>query len=230
MQDRKIAVLFSEERQEKITEDLPTVRLQSNSVVEAAKAGYEFRKDDKQDTWALIKKKQQPILRIDAKHVNDADVLEFCRVFKLKPGRTTYDLVADKADPFLADAPKEGLPYLDLESRSLLQVLFFLSHGIHVPAEHLASGQAPVTLENDETIFDWQPVLSKLFEVCHAKGHHRPPHAHVAIQYHGYWYYIDDRDRDTKATFALVMEMARLELTSKSGAAAPVLTLPIGGR
>jgi len=230
MQDRRIAAFFTEERDEKISEGLPTTRLAGNEVLEAAKAGYEFRKDDKKDTWTLLKKKQQAILRIEAKHVNDADVVEFCRVFKLKPGETKYEIVADKADPFLVDAPKDGLTYLDLESRSLLQVLFFMSHGIRVPAEHVSSGQAPSTYENETTVFDWQPVLNKLFEVNHCKSRQRPAHAHVAIQYHGYWFYIDDRDRDSKATFALVMELSRLELAGKSGANAPVLTLPIGGR
>jgi hypothetical protein len=230
MQDRKIAAFFAEEREEKISEGLPTTRLAGHDVLEAAKAAYEFRKDDKKDTWTLLKKKQQGILRIDAKQVNDPDVQEFCRVFKLKHGQTSYDIVADKADPFLADAPKDGMTYLDLESRSLLQVLFFMSHGIHVPEEHVRSGQAPSTFENDDTIFDWQPVLNNLFEVSHCKSRQRPPQAHVAIQYQGYWFYIDARDRDSKATFALIMELARLELAGKTGASAPLLTLPLGGR
>jgi hypothetical protein len=36
-------------------------------------------------------------------------------------------------------------------------------------------------------------------------------------------------DRDTKATFSLLMELARLELSGKIGPG-PVLTLPVGGR
>ena len=108
MQDRRIAAFFTEERDEKISEGLPTTRVAGNEVLEAAKAGYEFRKDEKKDTWTLTKKKQQAILRIEAKHVNDADVVEFCRVFKLKPGETKYEIVADKADPFLADCAEGG--------------------------------------------------------------------------------------------------------------------------
>jgi len=169
-------------------------------------------------------------LRISPDAVKDPDLIEFCRAFKLKPGLTTYELVADKADPFLVDAPKDGLNYLDFETRSLLQVLFFLSHGVSVPTDHAVSGKAPMTLEHDGRPFDWQQVLGGLFQVCHAKGHHRPAHAYVAVRYHDYWFYIDERDRDTKATFALIIELSRLELAGKSGTAAPVLTLPIGGR
>ena len=106
-------------------------------------------------------------------------------MFKLKPGETTYEIVADKADPFLADAPKEGLPYLDLETRSLLQVLFFMSHGVKVPPDHAATGKAPITLEHDGTMFDWHQVLGGLFQVHSCKGHKRPANAHVAIHYQG---------------------------------------------
>jgi hypothetical protein len=230
LQDRKAIALFAEEREEKISEGLPTTRLSGNEILEATKAGFEFRKDDLKETWTLVKKKQQPILRVKADSVKDPDVEELCRVFKLKRGATSYDVVADKADPFLADAPKDGLGYLDLETRSLLQVLFFVSHGVEVPDEHLCSGKAPMTLDGDGRSFDWTPVLDGLFKVSHTKGHRRPPHAHVAIHYDGYWFYIDERDRDTKATFALILEVSRLELAGKSGTNAPMLTLPLGGR
>lgn len=230
MQERKIAAFFTEEIEERISDGMPTNQLSAIGVVEAAKAGFEFRKDEKKETWALIKKRSTPHLRIDEKFLNDPDVQTFCQAFKIKPGITKYDLVADKADPFRADAPKEGLAYLDLESRSLLQVLFFLSQGVSVPAEHACAGKAPMTWEHDGREFDWQQVLGGLFRVCHARGHHRPTHAHVAVFYNGYWFFIDETDRDSKATFALVLEVSRLELAGKSGASAPVLTLPLGGR
>jgi hypothetical protein len=230
LQDRKIVALFSEEDEEKITEGLPAQRIAGPEIVEAAKAGYAYRKDDKKDTWTLVKKRPMPHLRVDVKHLDDPDLQTFVQAFKLKPGLSKYDIVADKADPFLANAPKEGLNYLDLETRSLLQVLFFLSHGVMVPPEHRGSGIAPMTIDADGREFDWQQVLDGLFQVCHAKGHHRPPYAHVAIRYHDYWFYIDERDRDSKATFALIVELSRLELQGKSGSSAPVLTLPLGGR
>ena len=53
--------------------------------------------------------------------------------------------------------------------------------------------------------------------------------ASVAVRYRDVWFYIDDRDRDTKATFALLVELSRLELGAKVGTA-PLLTLPLGGR
>jgi hypothetical protein len=49
----------------------------------------------------------------------------------------------------------------------------------------------------------------------------------VAVCYRGYWFYIDERDRDTKATFSLLLELSRLELGAAAGRA-PILTLPLG--
>ena len=65
--------------------------------------------------------------------------------------------------------------------------------------------------------------------MCYAEGKKPPADAHVAVKYRGYWFYIDERDRDTKATFALLVELSRLQLSTDKGGSPPVLTLPIGG-
>jgi hypothetical protein len=49
------------------------------------------------------------------------------------------------------------------------------------------------------------------------------------LAYLDYWYYIDERDHDSRATFALVLHMSRLEVGQAPGGA-PVLTLPVGSR
>jgi hypothetical protein len=72
-------------------------------------------------------------------------------------------------------------------------------------------------------------VLDSLSRVRRANGKRPPERAHIAVRYRGYWFYIDARDRDTKATFALLVELSRLELGAKTGTA-PILTLPLGGR
>jgi hypothetical protein len=58
------------------------------------------------------------------------------------------------------------------------------------------------------------------------KQHWRPACAFVAVRYREYWFYIDDRDADSKATFALLLTMTRINLigTKKGG---PTLTLPV---
>ena len=85
-----------------------------------------------------------------------------------------------------------------------------------------------MTAGEDGAAFDWNQVTAGLFQVRSEDGKRPPPCAHVAVRYGGHWFYIDRRDRDTMATFQLLVELSRLELGAKSGSS-PVLTLPLGG-
>lgn len=228
--DRKLATLYIEERDDPVSDDFPADKVTADALARAAKDGFEFRKAANTGLWRLVRKKQQATLRIDGAARGNPDFEALCRVFHLDPNRTSFEVTSAKLDPYLKDAPKAGLDRLDLETRSLLQVLFFLSHGVDVPPEHVASGVAPLTAGPDGRGFDWQQVLGGLFRVDVAAGKEPPPHAAVATHYRGHWYYIDDRDRDTKATFALVLEVSRLQLSGERGGRGPVLTLPVGGR
>jgi hypothetical protein len=86
-----------------------------------------------------------------------------------------------------------------------------------------------VTLDETGQAFDWRRVMAGFFTVRSSAGTERPTGAHVAIQYKGYWFYIDETDHETKSTFTLLMELARLNLSDKGGTK-PVFTLPLGGR
>ncbi|QEL20180.1 hypothetical protein [Limnoglobus roseus] len=227
LSDRGQAVLYNQEQDEKLTDGVDAGDNTPTAAVEAAKAGMEYRRDDK-GRWAVVKKKVHPLLRVGKVGDTDSDFATFCRTFKLDPKKRTFELTTEKLDPFLEGTPAAGLDTLDMETRSLLQVLFFVANGVTVPPCHATSGIAPQTVQADGTPFDWRPVFEGLFKVCWADGKKPPPFAHVAIRYQGYWFYIDKRDRDTMATFNLLVELSRLELGAKA-TTAPILTLPLGG-
>jgi hypothetical protein len=46
------------------------------------------------------------------------------------------------------------------------------------------------------------------------------------VPYCGYWYYIDDRDLASKATFLLLLKVCRLDFKQQAFEK-PVLTLPV---
>jgi hypothetical protein len=48
-------------------------------------------------------------------------------------------------------------------------------------------------------------VTDGLFTVNACQGHKPPLTAFVAVKYRDCWYYVDDRDQQTKASFALVL-------------------------
>jgi hypothetical protein len=49
----------------------------------------------------------------------------------------------------------------------------------------------------------------------------------VAVNYRGYWYYIDDRNHPSKSAFGLVLQMSRLGF-KRQHLGGPLLTLPTG--
>ena len=178
--------------------------------------------------WRLIKKTEQPVLRIDPEALNSPEVQDFVSVFRLKPGLTQYDITQEALNPFPSTFPPEGVASLDLETRSLLQALYYVCHGVDIPPDHATRGLVTVTLDEHGQAFDWGLIMRDFFSVHSAKLKQRPPNAHVAVQYKDYWFYIDETDQQTKSTFSLLMELARLELAGKNGGAAPLLTLPVG--
>src|SRR5262249_32598248 len=87
-----------------------------------------------------------------------------------------------------------------------------------------------VTTTRDESgrPFDWRLVLNGLFRVASLAGSDRPKGAHVSIPYRGYWFYIDERDQPSKATFSPLTALARRPLFARH-AVRPTLTLPLSG-
>lgn len=121
--------------------------------------------------------------------------------------------------------PGQG-EYLNIQTRSLMGILFFLSQGIQVPAADASEGRVTVTRLDSGEVFDWNKVIGDLFRV-HTSDQ-APAHAAVAIQHRGFWYYIDDRDLESKATFALLAQLTTLQ-AGRAKDTGPVLTLPVGG-
>ena len=73
------------------------------------------------------------------------------------------------------------------------------------------------------------PNIRKHFTVRFSK--HHPGSAFVAAKYRGGWYYIDDRDRESKRVFNLLYDLYNLQVApgaSGAGQGAPVLTVPVG--
>lgn len=228
LQDQKLLAFTHRTDWEPASGALPPEWSSASAAVEAAKSGLELRRDD-QGHGQLLRKKDVPIMRFDDAVAGTPEFEEFCNAFHLDPRLRTFDLTVDTLDPFLVDTPQRGLNGLDLETRSLLQVLFFLANGVEVPPDLTVKGVAPNTIGEDGRDFEWDEVLGGLFHVCSSSTAPAEDCASVAVYYRGYWYYIDARDRDSKATFNLLMEVSRLEVGARTGAG-PMLTLPIGGR
>lgn len=127
--------------------------------------------------------------------------------------------------PFTPELVLESDFYITLQTRSLIGVLFYLSHGVIPPETDLKKGKITLTHYPDGRPFDWQELLGDLFVVRVSQTF--PAEAAVAVRYRGHWFYISDYDLNTKSTFVLLGQLFVLEAGKEKGLV-PLLTIPIG--
>jgi hypothetical protein len=227
-QDQEFIVVHSKERETEVGGPLPAASVTASSVVDAAKNDLEYRPHGDGSSWVLIRKEHKLVLEINPAAKDDPVIQELESLLNLQPGRPRYDLVvaSDVLDPLRA--PSTPSADLRLMPRSSAQVYYYLSNGVEVPHEHIATGVIRPAAGPDGVPVDLQAVTQGLFTVHSHAGHKPPADAYVAVKYRGYWYYIDDRDQASKTTFALVLQLSRLDFGQEEGLTGPFLTLPVG--
>lgn len=102
-----------------------------------------------------------------------------------------------------------------VSTRSLLEVMFYLSQGVNVPLEHQAQGLVTLTVDEGGNPFDWSEMMHDLFTIHVCKKF--PKHAAVAVEYRGHWFYIDERDQNSLSTYTLLVELFGIEVRAGGG-------------
>jgi hypothetical protein len=220
---RELTSIHAEERATEVGGPLPAEAVTAAAAVEAAKSGLEYRPRPDGKTWVLVRRSRRLVLDVSRGAEADPELAELESLLNLQPGRTRYELVvAVGGAPDPLRVPSGPSADLHVWPRSTAQVWAYLANGVEVPAEHLESGAARPAAGGG-------PVATAgLFEVHVCGGKKPPATAYVAVKYRGYWYYIDDRDGPSKETFALVLQLSRLDFGRRPPTAAPLLTLPAG--
>lgn len=229
LQDKGLIVFGTREREEVVGGPIAASRVAGKDVVDAAREGMEYRPDPGGATWSLVRRRAQPVVRVHPNAGGTPEMKALAEAFRIRIGPRSYDIGFESLDPFPANYPADGVDVFDLETRSLLQVLYFLSKGVEVPLVHQASGLARTTRSADGKPFDWTRVTRGLFKVGQSAAERPPANAHVVIRYLNHWFFIERGDHESLSTFSLMLELARLELSGKT-APGPTLTLPLTGR
>jgi hypothetical protein len=110
-----------------------------------------------------------------------------------------------------------------LLTRSLLQIMITLATQIDVPPEHVAEGRtvASIASRGDG---EGEP-RPRIMDIRNSTE--RPADAFTAVNYRDRWFWIDDRDFNSKRTFAFLMILFSLMETGSTGGM-PVITIPAG--
>jgi hypothetical protein len=111
---------------------------------------------------------------------------------------------------------QRGFDEITVHPRSLMGVMSFLSRGVDVPEEHRDQGWV-VDMGSWEDLVPFRVRASK----------EKPDSVFVAVRYHGYWFYINLTDHESKRAFGLLIYIFELQAPATS-AAAPILALPTG--
>jgi hypothetical protein len=111
---------------------------------------------------------------------------------------------------------------ISMLTRSMLQIMVELASQIDVPVEHINDG---ITIPSIVNASDNESDISRLINIHHSSE--KPDNAFVSVKYHDYWFYINDRDFNSKRTFAILMIMFSLTETGGKGGM-PLITIPAG--
>jgi hypothetical protein len=141
-------------------------------------------------------------------------VTEFKQVLGLSPHRNMFK-ITDRVTDIKADE-------ISIQTRSLSAMMNFLAKGVQVPPEHLAGGwaidyQIPASDMGGKNLIPFRMISSKT----------QPKNSFAAVRYLDHWFYIDNKDIESKRALGLVIALFRV-LAPSGGGAAPILTLPTG--
>ena len=205
------------EREAVVSDPIDASLIKGSDLLNAAESGYRFRHAQGQQQIYLTKKIAQPVIWIK-KDSQDARMLK--RILRLKKRSIPpYDI---KVGSGLYQR-EETYASIVLRTRSLLGAIVYLSQAVNPPAEHLNRGIAtpkwPLPGNDDADITNTFKVLASSTK----------PEASLAVKYRGYWFYIDETDMTSKATFLVMAEFYRLAISEGRTDQVPILTLPVGG-
>jgi len=106
-------------------------------------------------------------------------------------------------------------------SRSMLEIIIELASYIEVPDEHVAEGRTY------ETFIDQMDVSAEFGPlITIGSDRSKPDDEFVAVRYRDYWFWVNDRDYESKVMFSFVMLL--FSFTESEKAYAPVVTIPAG--
>ena len=229
IQDQGLGVVHPDENLVQVGGPFPKESMDAAAGVEAVKNNLEYRPSDDGAGWSLIRKEKRLVVDVNPASIGHPDLVELSSILHLQPDLPRYDIGAAQGiipDPMRSPTllPSPGIQF---NLRSTAQVYYYLANGVEVPFDHLVSGLVHPPRGPDGKPFNGQAITEGLFKVHACRGHNPPANAFVAVKYRDYWYYVDDRDQSTKSTFALMLQLSRLDF-ARQQPGGPLLTLPVG--
>lgn len=110
---------------------------------------------------------------------------------------------------------------ISLQTYSVMDILVQTAGYIRAPEKHVAEGRTQENLAYESDDPRTRPPIRILSSL------EKPEAAVVKLENRGYWFYIDDRDIESKKSFSFLMILLQLQASHEAGKA-PVVTIGTG--
>jgi len=221
----------------KVSGSIPDAKINLEGIVLAAEKGFRLERSSDGLThslWTSPAVENALVLRIAPVATASPEMQEIRRILELAPLSDQVPAYSIRSDTYgqlkrpgssrnAGPASQHDRTDLMFSTRSMKEMMFYLSHGISVPQAHLDQHRVRQTFDNDGCEFDWGDMTGDLFRVNVQRL--RPRNAAVAVRHAGYWFYIDETDLDSKSTFNLLLELFNLQIRAGGNTQVPILTL-----
>lgn len=197
---------------EHLAHNLRTLQL-SNSLI--------FGEDPCYDPLAhanLVDPGKELFLKIARGRGQDQLINEVLQTIHVSPEFEMYLLGSNMLKP---DDPFR----IKVRTRSFLGVLYYLSQAVQVPQVHIDAGLVTVTRAPNGEPVDWTEIIGEDMRILSQCT--EPECAAVKVCYGGFWFYIDDRDLNSKSTFMLLSKLFNFQADASGCGAPPPLQLTI---
>jgi hypothetical protein len=149
-------------------------------------------------------------LREDASEESLEDISRFRELLTLDESISEYRIIQA-----LIPRNRDEIAVL---TGSIWDIMLNLAWKFDVPQEHIASGRTSETFQSERT-YGVPPI-----RLQYSKSKPDPKLSFASVQAHGYWFFIDERDRESKRTFSflqLLLSLAETNMADQS----PVVTI-----
>ena len=205
LETERLIRIEAQRRRDAVSPPIPDGLLSAGDMLSAAQDG--FRLEQRPAGYVLTEERTHFVLAVDPRSWQREEVGALLRELGLPPRRPAYEI--DGGYGPSGDA-------IRLVTRSVLGTMAYLSNAVAVPTEH-AELVAPA-----DGIGAALGVLLKV----HVSA--RPVDtAYLAVRHRGYWFYVDDRDVESKRTMGLLTSLVRLTVSAGGAQNVPILTLPV---
>jgi hypothetical protein len=158
-----------------LSEPVPADSVDADSVLEAARDNRRFEPDG-EGSYRLIGRESVPFLWVDPSNAAGQQLLDELHLTK---NVASFEMKSANQ----VELPTEPADSVAVRTRSLLEIVAYLSHGVDVPEVHDRAGIA-------RPGGDLKPDLSDLFRVTVSAT--RPEEPGIAVEYRDHWYFIPD--------------------------------------